>query len=104
MANGIMIIGACCSGKSTLAKALAAQFGYKHIEMDRYIWAGGVKRPPQEWQSAIMDEIAKGEDFVMDGQSSYFLDSFTKYFTAVIRKLFEETELPYLAYGRHKAS
>lgn len=38
MTNHIHILGASGSGTSTLAKAMAKQFGYKHFDTDDYYW------------------------------------------------------------------
>ena len=38
MSTGIMIIGPCGSGKTTLGKIVAQKMGYAYFEVDEYIW------------------------------------------------------------------
>jgi adenylate kinase family enzyme len=69
-AERILVIGCSGTGKSTLAKALAEQFGHVYISMDREIfWLPGWKlRPREEIHQRIRDAVA-GPRWIMDGNS-----------------------------------
>ena len=57
----IVIIGTGCSGKSRLAKRLAASFGVPRIELDALHWKPG-------WQERMDDEfICLAKDSITGG-------------------------------------
>jgi adenylate kinase family enzyme len=84
MTKGIMIIGACGGGKTTLAAELAEKIKCKHIEMDRFVWLdNATARDEKEWKENIENEILKSDYFVMDGATAWAA-KFIPYFDIVI--------------------
>lgn len=71
----VMIIGGSGSGKSTLARALGQRTGMPVIHMDQLYWLPGwVERPGNEFNKMV-GEIAKQDDWILDGNYSNSFDS-----------------------------
>ena len=84
MVKGAMVIGACGSGKSTFARALATKLGCSYIEMDKHVWLdNNSARQESEWVASIQQEIDKSKFFVMDGATPWAVH-FTEHFETVI--------------------
>src|ERR1700722_18265149 len=71
MANRIHIIGGPGSGKSMLARRLAAEQGLPHIELDSIFWndaAGGydVRRDPEE-RDLLLKQVVDGDSWIIEG-------------------------------------
>ena len=66
----IYIIGIVASGKTTFAKALSAQLGIPHYELDTIVHvdtdAARYKRTPEE-QIQVIEEIDKAGDWIIEG-------------------------------------
>lgn len=68
------MIGSGGSGKSTLARRLGERLGLRVIHLDRLYWRPGwVETPKDEWRRAV-EELVRGESWVMDGNYSGTLD------------------------------
>jgi adenylate kinase family enzyme len=68
----VAVIGGSCSGKTTLARALAARLGVPHVELDALHHDPGWQEAPAEvLRERVLAEIAAApEGWVMDG--NYF--------------------------------
>jgi adenylate kinase family enzyme len=63
----ILIIGSGGSGKTTLAKEIAARTGLPLIHLDQLFWhPGWVPTPDDEWDRRIQ-EFTSGDSWIMDG-------------------------------------
>jgi adenylate kinase family enzyme len=64
----ILIIGNSGSGKTTMARALAAQWGVPVLSLDAIAWAEGVQRRPQDdCTHDILKFINEHEQWIMEG-------------------------------------
>jgi adenylate kinase family enzyme len=62
----ILVVGECCSGKSTLARSLSIQLGAPHVELDALFWGPDwTPRGPAFLADAAA--LAAGESWVVDG-------------------------------------
>lgn len=68
----IIIVGATGSGKTTLAKTLAARCQIPHIELDSLFWKPDwVETPDDEFLGKIRAELDRaGDNWVLDGNYS----------------------------------
>lgn len=66
----INVIGTSCSGKSTLARALAGQLGLPCTELDALFWGPGWTPVPHETFRARVEAAVAGERWVIDGSYS----------------------------------
>jgi len=70
----ILIIGSNGAGKSTLAKKLNEVSGLPIVHLDEHYWKPGWIRPSKlEWNKTVQD-ILKGEEWIMDGNYSSTLE------------------------------
>ena len=68
------MIGSGGSGKTTLAKRIAASLNLELIHLDSIYWKPGwVETPKAEWLKTV-EEIVKREAWIMDGNYSGTLD------------------------------
>lgn len=63
----ILVVGTSCSGKSTLARRLAASRGIPYVELDALFWLPGWTPRPAEAFKTLVAEAVAGESWVMDG-------------------------------------
>ncbi|MEP6790737.1 MAG: toxin [Ramlibacter sp.] len=63
----IVIVGESCSGKSTLARALAARLGQPHIELDSLFWGPKWRARPKEQFQADVRKATDADAWVADG-------------------------------------
>src|SRR5437867_3794784 len=63
----IAVMGASCSGKTTLAKAVAGKLGVPHVELDALHWGPNWSEPTAEEFGARVGEAIAGDDWVVDG-------------------------------------
>jgi adenylate kinase family enzyme len=66
----VLIVGNSGSGKSYRAKALAAQHGLPHLDLDTIVWEPGqiaVPRAPEQVQADLLAFVAKHEGWVAEG-------------------------------------
>lgn len=70
----VVVVGTSCSGKTTLAAAIAARLGSPHVELDALHWLPDwVERPADEFR-ALVDEATSGERWAADGNYSRVRD------------------------------
>jgi hypothetical protein len=63
----INVVGTSCSGKTTLARALATRLGIAHVELDALYWdRGWAPVPPARFRERVADAVAGGR-WVVDG-------------------------------------
>jgi adenylate kinase family enzyme len=63
----VVILGRGASGKSTLARALGAITNLPVLELDKLFWQPGLLPTSRETWSAIQQELAAREQWIMDG-------------------------------------
>lgn len=66
----VLVLGNSGSGKSTYARALAAQHGVSHLDLDSIVWEPGkiaVQRDAQSIAASLMGFIACQSDWVIEG-------------------------------------
>ncbi|WP_428029527.1 adenylate kinase [Ancylobacter sp.] len=68
----IYVMGASCSGVSTLGSALAAQLGVPHLDVDDFYWMPtdppySIKRPPEDRVRLITQNQNGAEGWVLTG-------------------------------------
>jgi adenylate kinase family enzyme len=70
----VAVVGTSCSGKTTLAAALARTLGCDHVELDALHWLPDwVERPTEEFRELTEDAVA-GECWTVDGNYSRVRD------------------------------
>jgi adenylate kinase family enzyme len=63
----VVVVGTSCSGKTTLARRLAAILGSPHVELDALHWQPNwVKRPAEEFRRLVEQSIRR-DAWVVDG-------------------------------------
>lgn len=65
----IRIIGACGSGKTTLAKELSNHYGVSYYEIDNLIWDRSAenKKYPEETRNSKLQSILDFESWIIEG-------------------------------------
>ena len=70
----VLVIGSGGSGKTTLARRVAARLNIDLIHLDSIYWKPGwVETPKAEWRTSV-EELVKREAWIMDGNYSGTLD------------------------------
>ena len=69
-ARRIVVVGTTGSGKTTLAKSLAALLALPHVELDALHWWPGWREAPQGIFQAAVAEVARQDAWVVDGNYS----------------------------------
>ena len=71
----IYIIGSSCSGKTTLARNIAAKLAITHIELDQFWWLPNwQERDVSEFRQNIETRLQSEPDWVIDGNYSKVRD------------------------------
>jgi adenylate kinase family enzyme len=70
----IVVVGSTGSGKTTLAKALAARLGYPHVELDSLHWDPGWSPAPRDVFRARIATALTPDCWVVDGNYSVARD------------------------------
>jgi adenylate kinase family enzyme len=63
----IMVVGTSCSGKTTLARAIAEAVGIPHVELDALHWGPDWSECPVDRFREVVRERVAGERWVVDG-------------------------------------
>lgn len=66
----INVVGTTGTGKTTVASAIAARLGLKHIELDRLFWRPNWRQTPDDEFLPMVDEATRGDRWVLDGNYS----------------------------------
>jgi adenylate kinase family enzyme len=70
----VLVVGSGGAGKTTVARALAAQTGLPLIHLDAHFWRPDWEvTPPEAWRATVRDLVARPQ-WVMDGNYSSTLD------------------------------
>jgi adenylate kinase family enzyme len=64
----IVVIGSTGTGKSTLAKQVAARLGCNHVELDSLHWEADWKEAPTDVFISRVEQALSGDCWVVDGQ------------------------------------
>jgi adenylate kinase family enzyme len=70
----VNVVGTSCSGKTTLARALAQRLGVPHVELDALFWGPGWQPVPHELFRRRVSEAADRPGWVIDGGYSRVRD------------------------------
>jgi adenylate kinase family enzyme len=65
----LLVFGNSGSGKSTYARAMAAQYGMPHLDLDSIVWAPGkiaVQRAAADIAAALADFLANNSDWIIE--------------------------------------
>ncbi len=68
--NRIIVIGASCSGKTQLARRLAARLDIPHVELDQLYWLPNWEQRPREEFRSLVQEAVTAELWVSCGNFS----------------------------------
>ncbi|MBN2566166.1 MAG: adenylate kinase [Candidatus Eisenbacteria bacterium] len=63
----IMVVGTSCSGKTTLARCVAATLDVPHVELDALHWGPGWSQCPLDEFREVVREHTRGSRWVVDG-------------------------------------
>ena len=63
----VVVVGASCSGKTTLARAVAQRLGVGHIEVDRLVWGPNWSLPSDAQLLDLVKSKIAGDGWVIDG-------------------------------------
>jgi uridine kinase len=90
MARGIIIFGSSGSGTTTLGREVAKRLGFKHFDIDDYIWNWDTEVPftvmysREEKKKRLMDAIIPYSHFVMSGSMDSINASFVPLFDLAV--------------------
>ncbi len=70
----VVVVGTTGSGKTTVARELAARLGVPHLELDAQYWGPNWSEPPKEEFRARVAEALVGDAWVVDGNYSKVRD------------------------------
>lgn len=70
----VNVVGTSCSGKTTLARRLAARLGVRHVELDALYWAPEWRPVPHELFRRRVAEATDAPAWVIDGGYSTVRD------------------------------
>lgn len=70
----IVVVGTSAVGKSTFARALAAQARLPYVELDELHWAPGWREKSTPEFARLVDAATKGQSWVVDGNYGVIRD------------------------------
>jgi len=68
----IMVVGAACSGKSTLARCVSEQLDMPHVEFDGLFWNPGWNYAPENTVRERLRSATSGNRWLLDGNCLEF--------------------------------
>ncbi|HXH60539.1 MAG TPA: AAA family ATPase [Fimbriimonadaceae bacterium] len=80
----VIVRGTSGAGKTTFAKALAEKIGCRYVEMDAIHHMPNWTERPREETRTIVDEIVKGDAWVIDGNYSHALEGHVEKADAIV--------------------
>lgn len=86
MSRGIIIFGSPGSGTTTLGREVSLRLGFKHFDLDDYLWLKDsdlpftATRPRKELTKLLMEDISKFPNFVMSGSMDSYNEPFVPLF------------------------
>src|SRR2546421_11336023 len=72
--NRIVVVGCSGSGKTFLARKLAARFASRHIELDAYYNLPGWQERPRTEMRSLVEADTREARWVVDGNYSWLMD------------------------------
>lgn len=72
--NRIIVIGTSCSGKTQLARRLAAKLDISHVELDRLFWLPNWEQRPKDEFRTLVEKAVTADRWVVDGNFSSVRD------------------------------
>jgi adenylate kinase family enzyme len=80
----VLVIGSSGAGKTSLAISLGERMGLAVFHLDRYFWQPGwVETPTDEWLKAL-DNLLRGDAWVIDGNYSKTIELRMQYCDTVV--------------------
>ena len=70
----VLVIGSCGSGKSVFSRRLGEISGLPVIHLDRHYWRAGWVEPTKDLWRAQVEELLKGDEWIIDGNYSGTMD------------------------------
>ena len=70
----VLVIGPGGAGKSTVARRLGELLRLEVQHLDRFYWRAGWQEPPKDDWVHTINELARGDSWIMDGNYSGTLD------------------------------
>ena len=70
----VSVVGSSCSGKSTIARRIAAHYRIPHIELDSVFWQPDWTPLPLDQYRSAVEAYAGGNEWVIDGNYSKVRD------------------------------
>ena len=70
----VLVIGSGGAGKSTFAARLGERTGLPVIHLDALYWRAGWRETPREEWAARVEELLRGEAWIMDGNYGHTLE------------------------------
>ena len=67
MMRKVLVIGSGGAGKSTFAAELGERTGLPVIHLDTLFWRAGWQDMPRDEWAVLVDELLKGDEWIMDG-------------------------------------
>ncbi len=90
MARGIIVFGSPGSGTTTLGRAVAAQLGFAHFDLDDYLWRWDTEvpftrtRPREERIALLMGDLSKHPHFLISGSMDSYNQPFVPLFDLAV--------------------
>lgn len=90
MSRGIIIFGSPGSGTTTLGREVSLRLGFKHFDLDDYLWLKDsdlpftATRPRKELTKLLMEDISKFPNFVMSGSMDSYNEPFVPLFDLAV--------------------